>query len=48
MLDGLHAGDLRRPVLPSGWHCLGLLHHWRSLWSGSGTAQSWPRRSSMV
>jgi Protein of unknown function (DUF664) len=27
MLDGLSEGDLRRPVLPSGWSCLGLVHH---------------------
>ncbi|MEU3523245.1 DinB family protein [Streptomyces sp. NPDC038707] len=26
-LDGLGAADLRRPVLPSGWHCLGLVQH---------------------
>jgi len=26
-LDGLAARDLRRPVLPSGWHCLGLVQH---------------------
>jgi len=27
ILDGLDAEDLRRPVLPSGWHCLGLVQH---------------------
>ncbi|MEW2624991.1 DinB family protein [Streptomyces sp. NPDC048106] len=27
ILDGLDATDLRRPVLPSGWHCLGLVQH---------------------
>ncbi|MFI7394935.1 DinB family protein [Streptomyces tendae] len=27
ILDGLDAKDLRRPVLPSGWHCLGLVQH---------------------
>ncbi|KKD05682.1 DinB family protein [Streptomyces sp. WM6386] len=27
ILDGLDAQDLRRPVLPSGWHCLGLVQH---------------------
>ncbi|MET9361690.1 DinB family protein [Streptomyces sp. NPDC006632] len=27
ILDGLDAHDLRRPVLPSGWHCLGLVQH---------------------
>ncbi|MET8770894.1 DinB family protein [Streptomyces sp. NPDC004658] len=27
ILDGLEAKDLRRPVLPSGWHCLGLVQH---------------------
>jgi hypothetical protein len=26
-LDGLSAQDLRRPVLPTGWTCLGLVHH---------------------
>ncbi len=26
-LDGLSEDDLRRPVLPSGWSCLGLVHH---------------------
>ena len=27
ILDGLSDDDLRRPVLPSGWCCLGLVHH---------------------
>ncbi|MDH6546461.1 hypothetical protein M2162_000558 [Streptomyces sp. SAI-041] len=27
ILEGLDANDLRRPVLPSGWHCLGLVQH---------------------
>ncbi|QOV40842.1 DUF664 domain-containing protein [Streptomyces ferrugineus] len=27
ILDGLDGKDLRRPVLPSGWHCLGLVQH---------------------
>ncbi|MFI0508523.1 DinB family protein [Streptomyces sp. WSLK1-5] len=27
ILEGLDAKDLRRPVLPSGWHCLGLVQH---------------------
>jgi uncharacterized damage-inducible protein DinB len=27
ILEGLSDGDLRRPVLPSGWTCLGLVHH---------------------
>ncbi|MGW1463331.1 mycothiol transferase [Streptomyces sp. NPDC002308] len=27
ILDGLDADALRRPVLPSGWSCLGLVHH---------------------
>jgi hypothetical protein len=27
ILDGLSEDDLRRPVLPSGWTCLGLVHH---------------------
>ncbi|MFI9427896.1 DinB family protein [Streptomyces achromogenes] len=27
ILDGLGATPLRRPVLPSGWHCLGLVQH---------------------
>ncbi|MET9394814.1 DinB family protein [Streptomyces sp. NPDC006624] len=27
ILDGLDAKDLRRPVLPSGWHFLGLVQH---------------------
>jgi hypothetical protein len=26
-LDGLGEDALRRPVLPSGWHCLGLVRH---------------------
>jgi uncharacterized damage-inducible protein DinB len=27
ILDGLDEDDLRRPVLPSGWTCLGLVQH---------------------
>ncbi|MFJ3668246.1 DinB family protein [Streptomyces sp. NPDC090106] len=27
ILDGLDDDALRRPVLPSGWHCLGLVRH---------------------
>lgn len=27
ILDGLSEDDLRRPVLPSGWSCLGLVQH---------------------
>ena len=27
IVDGLSDEQLRRPVLPSGWHCLGLLQH---------------------
>ncbi len=27
ILEGLDEEDLRRPVLPSGWSCLGLLRH---------------------
>lgn len=27
MVDGLGEADLRRPVLPSGWSCLGLVQH---------------------
>lgn len=27
ILDGLPEADLRRPVLPSGWSCLGLVRH---------------------
>ncbi len=27
ILDGLSEDDLRRPVLPSGWSCQGLVHH---------------------
>ncbi len=27
ILDGLSDDDLRRPVLPSGWSCLGLVRH---------------------
>lgn len=27
ILDGLSEAELRRPVLPSGWHCLGLVQH---------------------
>ncbi|MFI5976086.1 DinB family protein [Streptomyces sp. NPDC051452] len=27
ILDGLDEEALRRPVLPSGWHCLGLVQH---------------------
>jgi uncharacterized damage-inducible protein DinB len=26
-LEGLGEEDLRRPVLPTGWSCLGLVHH---------------------
>ena len=26
-LEGLGEDDLRRPVLPTGWSCLGLVHH---------------------
>lgn len=26
-VEGLDDADLRRPVLPSGWHCLGLVQH---------------------
>jgi uncharacterized damage-inducible protein DinB len=26
-LEGLSDDDLRRPVLPTGWSCLGLVHH---------------------
>ncbi|GAA1810371.1 DinB family protein [Luedemannella flava] len=26
-LEGLSDKDLRRPVLPTGWSCLGLVHH---------------------
>src|SRR5262245_45071899 len=27
ILEGLSEDDLRRPVLPSGWTCLGLVQH---------------------
>ncbi len=27
ILEGLDDGDLRRPILPSGWTCLGLVQH---------------------
>ena len=27
ILDGLSEQDLRRPVLPTGWNCLGLVRH---------------------
>ncbi|MFJ2951549.1 DinB family protein [Streptomyces sp. NPDC087226] len=27
ILDGLDPKDLRRSVLPSGWHCLGMVQH---------------------
>jgi len=27
ILEGLSEESLRRPVLPSGWSCLGLVHH---------------------
>ena len=27
VLEGLTEDDLRRPVLPTGWSCLGLVHH---------------------
>jgi hypothetical protein len=27
ILEGLSEQELRRPVLPSGWHCLGLVNH---------------------
>jgi hypothetical protein len=29
ILDGLPEEQLRRPVLPTGWSCLGLVRHWR-------------------
>lgn len=27
ILEGLSEEQLRRPVLPSGWHCLGMVKH---------------------
>src|SRR5579875_3625575 len=27
ILEGLSDDDLRRPVLPSGWNCVGLVNH---------------------
>jgi Protein of unknown function (DUF664) len=27
ILEGLTDEQLRRPVLPSGWHCLGMVKH---------------------
>jgi Protein of unknown function (DUF664) len=27
ILEGLSDDQLRRPVLPSGWHCLGMIKH---------------------
>ncbi len=27
IVEGLSEHDMRRPVLPSGWSCLGLVHH---------------------
>jgi uncharacterized damage-inducible protein DinB len=50
-LDGLSDDDLRRPVLPSGWTCLGLVHHlahdverfwFRSVMAGEPASESVP------
>ena len=42
ILDGLSEADLHRPVLPSGWSCLGLVRHLaldvERFWFRAGTA----------
>jgi uncharacterized damage-inducible protein DinB len=49
-LDGLSDADLRRPVLPSGWTCLGLVRHltlsderyWFETVMAGGELDYWP------
>lgn len=49
-LEGLTDADLRRPVLPSGWHCLGLVRHltlsderyWFQVVMAGGSLDWWP------
>lgn len=49
-LEGLTDADLRRPVLPSGWHCLGLVRHltlsderyWFEVVMAGGSLDWWP------
>ena len=49
-LEGLDDADLRRPVLPSGWSCLGLLRHltlsderyWFEVVVAGGPLDWWP------
>lgn len=49
-LEGLSDADLRRPVLPSGWHCLGLVRHltlsderyWFEVVMAGGSLDWWP------
>ena len=56
-LDGLADADLRRPVLPSGWTCLGLVHHlahdverfwFRSVVAGEGESEPFPDNAWVV
>ena len=49
-LEGLSDADLRRPVLPSGWTCLGLVRHltlsderyWFEVVMAGGSLDYWP------
>ena len=49
-LEGLDDEQLRRPVLPSGWNCLGLVRHltlsderyWFEVVMGGGPLDFWP------
>src|SRR3954447_11646808 len=49
-LDGLSDAQLRRPVLPSGWSCLGLVRHltlsderyWFEVVVAGGPLDFWP------
>lgn len=49
-IDGLGEADLRRPVLPSGWSCLGLIRHltlsderyWFEVVMAGGSLDFWP------
>ena len=51
ILDGLSEEQLRRPVLPSGWNCLGMVkhlalsdeHYGSGAWSAARTSVSSPR-----
>jgi hypothetical protein len=47
-VEGLSDEALGRPVLPSGWSCLGMVRHLNCRWSACTSAPLWPatRRSS--